>query len=1347
MVLLTIHVRPQGGYSYPGRIRTITTDSSTRLEEVIATLKLDVKKGINMYRDGTELALNSSLASINVQTGDVLETCSSPLLAAVLSSLLQDFSAIQDLLTADERTKENIEPLLGLESHDEQQPLLDPWPDRWDHESLKTRVICLAYLKKVLQRQDRFANLEIPKMTSLPQLYDFLQASVFSKDRNKNGRQYNSMANIVKPSNKDGVPTTCWKLLEFKLDRINFLAASSTAGLSTSRTQTIQCCIENFLKSERERHATIQAIHGVSSPQQGSITNDTPNTTNTRNSRRGNSESTRKRRRLNVESPSIRLNAREWKCTTCKTARADSLCLTGHCPFGKQPSCKNCFSANHPILQRDHECVDFSDARAKALLKSLHKQDKQDSYCPDYASGPFAILCTLYEQMMTKSQLSLPESRLKELAQPICRSNLYDHQARGRNAFACVELLTHRELVRQERLPGANRMEQEGKYSLLPDGESLAKYCFAFEQQVQAVIGTNPKESRDRNMALGGNSSSSNNNPLTILVDTREDRTFAERLQRRCHTERIPCEARELPAGDYLFLSGDNKVCPVVIERKSWTDLADSVLGKGQRRLDCVRIGGDNGGMLCDSRRCQLCKMKASGCSKVMFVIEGARCSKRDSTPDKCSPTKRCQYCKELQQRHGRDIVQETLEQVLYRLQAQHGCFVQYSRSYNETIESLLLMRDILGTATSREEGNTFEVEGDDLALAIALSLGKTPDTVRKKDITKTTLTYEQFCTNSRRKPGDDSFSDSRMPDRGSVTEWTDSTFVKQVHDGNVVACCASNFDLSKIDVEISSGTKRTRNSQAREVVNLDESFQAALKDDDDSDADSSVVMFLENAPPKKKMKKSCANQDAVIDIDDSEEEDDDIVVFNESQESVQILNTAKAGRADFDDDDVEVLLEVKPQSSSLPRNSSPKTARPSVTRSHLLLLSGLYEYDMEFCKDLSDVWKSLYCSGKTANSKDDDFEASAREQLTRIYQTGTPLVARNTILFWLLFIQLRCGIFVHVLRENNGLNKLKSLWQGSPQSTTIGTTPSTHRANARAKITVAPRSASTTFRGDAICPEARSRPTGKPPRKTVPPSNSSLNKVREARLARFEQRTTPPTTRAACELIPSSCRDTPSTQQGWDCTRCTLHNISHASCCVTCGADRPGRTRWMCKRCTLENAPDVSTCVACCAPKLDDPGGCSDIRGPILSAGKVGPARRGSLVEASPVVTTSSAATMQTSQTSQSSKTKCGACGQPGHNRGTATPENCSSYYDEDEVKRRAKKKEENKRKAQQASDNIAQIEQNNADVARQLQEAQRALANLEASATATAALRQNEVKRLKRLEARAKKQAQKYN
>ena len=146
MVLLTLVVRPKSGYARPNQIRKISVDSSQRLEQILTDLRLP-KKGTLLFSSGKELPLNSSIASHNIQDGDVLEGCSSPLLSAVLSAVMQDLNDVSRVPEL-QRTEGILRPLLD-------DTEMDPWPDRWSADEIKTRIICLATMKKVLQRDDR----------------------------------------------------------------------------------------------------------------------------------------------------------------------------------------------------------------------------------------------------------------------------------------------------------------------------------------------------------------------------------------------------------------------------------------------------------------------------------------------------------------------------------------------------------------------------------------------------------------------------------------------------------------------------------------------------------------------------------------------------------------------------------------------------------------------------------------------------------------------------------------------------------------------------------------------------------------------------------------------------------------------------------------------------------------------------------------------------------------------------------------------------------------------------------------------------------------------------------------
>ena len=125
MVVLTVHIRPKNGYFKANKIRKVTVDSSQRLEEIV-----EKEKGCLLYSNGREIPLNSSFASNNIQDGEILESCSSPIMSAVLSAVLQDLNSIEKI-PEQERTEERVRPLLG-------NVALMPWPNRWSHE--KSRV-------------------------------------------------------------------------------------------------------------------------------------------------------------------------------------------------------------------------------------------------------------------------------------------------------------------------------------------------------------------------------------------------------------------------------------------------------------------------------------------------------------------------------------------------------------------------------------------------------------------------------------------------------------------------------------------------------------------------------------------------------------------------------------------------------------------------------------------------------------------------------------------------------------------------------------------------------------------------------------------------------------------------------------------------------------------------------------------------------------------------------------------------------------------------------------------------------------------------------------------------------
>jgi len=357
-------------------------------------------------------------------------------------------------------------------------------------------------------------------------------------------------------------------------------------------------------------------------------------------------------------------------------------------------------------------------------------------------------LATLYAAANGRTgdrrEFSLVESRLKKLAQERCRSNLYDQQARGRNAFACVETLVDKGLVRKELIPGS----EESKFSLLVPGEEMGRFCYEFEDLLERTIRKKPMID-EQQAALRGLPCTS----LELIIDQREDASFAERLEERSREARLTTIRKDLPAGDYVFTvtktsSDETCVLPLVIERKSWSDLADSVTGNGRSRLECVRMnrGSLERRQTC-SGSCQLCRMKRTGFRNLMFIIEGARCLGRDHDV-KCRNDNPCKYCREIMERHGSAVRHQELESVVEELQVKHGCIIHFTRSYNETIDSLLQIKEIL----SRHYNNGTVVFDS----------------------------YETYCSNTRRR------SDILFPvvARGKALHFTAEAYVKSIHKG-----------------------------------------------------------------------------------------------------------------------------------------------------------------------------------------------------------------------------------------------------------------------------------------------------------------------------------------------------------------------------------------------------------------------------------------------------------------------------------------------------------------------------------------------------------------------------------
>lgn len=1386
MVILTVHIRPKNGYFKANKIRKVTVDSSQRLEEIV-----EKEKGCLLYSNGREIPLNSSFASNNIQDGEILESCSSPIMSAVLSAVLQDLNSIEKI-PEQERTEERVRPLLG-------NVTLMPWPNRWSHEKIKSRIICLAMMKKILQRDDRFANLQVPPISTLMELYNFIQPVLSSRGtrfRGGGGGGHNSMAHIFKPaaSYRDGKPTICWELLQHKL----FIAQQ---GRNDHRNSTINeggprnDWIEVFVRRENERHSAVE----------------TPATSVKRTSR--STPITRRKRILPIPSstPRGRQQTKNIKCQTCPSM-ADCICLDPSCSFHQHFSCIACFVGNHPRHIRNHERVLVTDPRVKGVIKEKNKP----AYCPEYASGPFAILSTLFEasegriSRNQRPELSLSESRLKKIAQGRCRSNLYDRQARGRNAFACIENLTDKNLVRKELIPG----QEEARFSLLPNGEAMAKLCFTFESALNDIM---PKTNLEGPY---------NTQIVSLIVDSREDATYTNRLSEHCLDSGIFCDRRELPAGDYLFtLNGQNggpeKVLPLVIERKSWSDLADSVsgAGKGYRRLDCIRVGGNG---QCANGRCQLCRMKSSGCSKVMFIIEGARCLNRDEDK-KCSHERRCKYCKELSERHGPNLMHEELEDVIYELQAKHGCLIHYTRGYNETIDSLLMIHRILSHQMQVLAG------GNDLTRATQSSLGE-----RIGEDYQHPLSYERFCSNARRSIDSVSFHTKK----GKIGLLDAETFVKKIKEGKVREFFALQTDGHDSQASVA-------NKSAQPVENLNEAFlvvqrhrdglakgaidEIVISDDDDestSNLSQESVVVLDN--------------DEALDGQEKEGMKESIRNDNTSDNEIEVIEpcTTQQCHPIVDNDDVIVL----DSGETVP-------GREKSNQTSLFVITGMYEYDLDFHHDINKIWQSLYRMHSSKSIR--EFRMLALRQLEPLQHESLPFVARASIHFWALKIQLSTNSMLHNARETICFESLEQYWleqnvsrfrqrtidcvaaasSSNMARRDLGDTPHSRKrkslplrvglknpppAYELETINGFPQQLATPFSGSkrrALEPDTQkqqmtpSRGGLKTPpiydvdpisgsnrkstpqkRKKVSPGRGNTDaSMREARLRRFEVSGT--TKATSSKVVVDDSKNV------WQCSSCTLMNQNDASECLACGAkmswicvfctfknestalkcelcgkfpsqsphnkgpsQQNNSSNWTCQKCTFHNAIHDVICKMC---KTPNPSVAASLNNQSRPRSELPP--RSTQNQKLP--------NNDPSRGSRSRPVKCGACGGFGHNRGNgklpsiyfkksctknlncsrlvATPQICPAYWNESEVKLRRDKKEKAEAKAKLAREEEELLERRKAtsDTQRdsRMADLQRILIEQERDNEECRKIEEAELKRRRKAAERAERRARK--
>lgn len=250
--------------------------------------------------------------------------------------------------------------------------------------------------------------------------------------------------------------------------------------------------------------------------------------------------------------------------------------------------------------------------------------------------------------------------------------------------------------------------------------------------------------------------------------------------------------------------------------------------------------------------------------------VEGARCLNRDDekSQSKCTYEKRCKYCKELQERHGRNMIQLVLEDVLYKLQVNHKCLIHFTRDYNETISSLLCVREIFSAYVSKN---------------------------------KLDLSYEEFCRKARRRNDEDDAYIEHS--RGRVVKWTDEYFVQSIHDAKM------NRILSGFSSKLA--TSDNNSERASQIINLESSlptnFNACSYE-----SDVSTVICIDSDNEERESKKK--SEIVCLDLEDSfyaktvtndNDDEEATVVYIGSDQDSEDVSLASLESIQIMDDDV----------------------------------------------------------------------------------------------------------------------------------------------------------------------------------------------------------------------------------------------------------------------------------------------------------------------------------------------------------------------------------------------------------------------------------------------------------
>jgi ERCC4-type nuclease len=539
--------------------------------------------------------------------------------------------------------------------------------------------------------------------------------------------------------------------------------------------------------------------------------------------------------------------------------------------------------------------------------------------------------------------------------------------------------LIEKKLVRKEIIRDLDAFHSEiEKWGLLSAGETMAQCCAEFERAVRTLI---PVEEMRTNVP--GKSMN-----VVLCMDSREDVHYLERIRLNCQDNNVPFLEKELPAGDYVFLEESlNEMVPIVIERKSWSDLADSCLGKGRakNRLDCVQLNlGSSLSMSC-AGNCQLCKMKRCGCTQILFIIEGERCHGAQRN-ERCTVTNCCSACKLLSERHK--ITQTELEIVLTRLQLEHGSYIHYTKSFNDTIASLFAIRSLIQKNVSfasrvleQENGNA-------------------------------ELLFELYKSNSRGCNHSTSHC-SRLPLLHAIHEWDAQAVISVIQ--------SSQWDLSILQTLL--GSKQTdQRSKKRAKCAPNETISI----DSDSD-DSSVKIITKPDDGRKQPETICLDSDS----------DDSIIEVTAENNPIIILD----GKSKASSKPIARRKAKKRKAHHISSQLSIKTEPAGNITGSILIIHRLNQYESQYGKSLEKVWRETYLE---SNGELALFYDRSLEKLTEsMKSTSFPCVHGRTLAAFSLWMQLINGVQVRFVQGEDVVSEIRiNSSGGSMSSTTTSTCP-----------------------------------------------------------------------------------------------------------------------------------------------------------------------------------------------------------------------------------------------------------------------------------------------------------------